>query len=150
MATPTGKQFRNDPIKQVRDEAAAALAAASAEIQAGADATFLTKAGPLMDAEAFTINKDGTRALTEIPVSKLTYGTGGAGDADATLAAPTADGAIKLVTVVGGTGTGKSVTLAGTNLLPASDLVFTAVGDFAYLVSAGGKWLLVGSKVTVP
>lgn len=62
-----------------------------------------------------------------------------------TLAAPAADGQLKIITM---TVNGGNATIALTNFSTGTTLTFSAVGQSAILMSAGGLWVrLAGSAV---
>ena len=97
------------------------------------------------DAASSANKETSTTDASALSVSKLVSYISASTGQSRTLAAPTADGQLKMIemTVHGG-----DVTLAGTNIWgqEAATGTFNAVGDSIVLLSLGGKWLLVASN----
>jgi hypothetical protein len=82
-----------------------------------------------------------------LSISKLLSNISSAAGESRTLAAPAADGVLKLIvmTVKGG-----NVTLAATNIgAGTGTATFDAVGKSLVLISAGGKWHKVGGTAVI-
>jgi hypothetical protein len=121
-------------------QAATAYLGLNAQLQAALNGTL----SPALAANSET----STTNAAALSIAKLLSNVSAAGAQTRTLAAPTADGQLKMIvmTVHGG-----DVTIAATNIQGGTGktLTLAAVGDCAILVSLGGKWIKFGGNAVI-